>query len=89
MGYYVIKFVSEAYNLQDDTTRDGHIIPAGELVAETQYLRRMKEKANWYWDQKNQQQVIIVPTRTIVHTCLDVVAVKYVHDITRSICSRN
>ena len=41
----------------------------------------MQEEINWYWDQKQQQQVIIVPTRTIVHPCLDVVTVKGVHDI--------
>ena len=28
MGYYVIEFVSEAYNLQDDTTCDRQIISA-------------------------------------------------------------
>ena len=39
--------------------------------------------------QKNQKQVIIVPTQNIVHPCLDVVAVKYVHDIPRSIFNRN
>ena len=31
----------------------------------------------------------IFPTRTIVHPCIDVVALKYVQDITRSICSIN
>ena len=49
----------------------------------------MQEEANWYWEQKNKQQVIIVTTRTIVHPCLYVVAVKYVHDIPRSGCNRN
>ena len=29
MGYYVIKFVSEAYSLQNDTTCDGQIISYG------------------------------------------------------------
>ena len=49
----------------------------------------MQEEANWYWEQKNKQQVIIVTTRTIVHPCLYVVAVKDVQVITRSVCSRN
>ena len=39
MGYYVIKFVSEAYTLQDDNSRDGQIISSGELVFKAKYLR--------------------------------------------------
>ena len=46
-------------------------------------------KTNWYWEQKNQQQVNIVPTRTILHQCLYVVEVKDVHDIPKSICNKN
>ena len=38
---------------------------------------------------KKQQQVLIVPTQTIVHSCLDVVVVKDVHDISKIICNRN
>ena len=38
MGYYVIKFFSEAYTLQDYTTCDGKIIPSGELAVKAQYL---------------------------------------------------
>ena len=49
----------------------------------------MQENTNWYWEQKNQQQVIIVPTQTIVHPCIDVVEVKYVHDILRSVFNIN
>ena len=44
MGYYVIKFVSEAYTLQDDNSRDGQIISSGELVFKAQYLSCMQEK---------------------------------------------
>ena len=32
MGYYVIKFVSEAYSLQEENTCDRQIISAEELV---------------------------------------------------------
>ena len=49
----------------------------------------MQEDTNWYWDHKQQQQVIIIPTRTIVHPCLDVLEVKYVHDIAISVNNRN
>ena len=47
-GYYVIKFVSEAYNLQCDTTWDGKMISAGELVFNAHYLRCVQEKNNYY-----------------------------------------
>ena len=46
IGYYVIKFVSEAYTLQDDTKCDGQISSAGELVVNEQYIICMKEKIN-------------------------------------------
>ena len=32
---------------------------------------------------------MIVPTRAIVHSCIDVVAVKYVRYIPRSVCNIN
>ena len=37
-GFYVIKFKSEAYKLQDNKTVDGKIITAGGLVAKTPHL---------------------------------------------------
>ena len=89
MGYYVITLVSEIYTLQDDTTCDIQISSAGELVVKAQYQICMKENINWYWDQKQHQKVIIVPTFKFLHWCLDVVAVRDVHGITRSVCNRN
>ena len=38
MGYYVIKFVSEAYTLQHYTTCDRQISSVGELVVKSKYL---------------------------------------------------
>ena len=49
----------------------------------------MQEKTKCYWEQKNQQQFIIVPTHTIAHPCFDVIIVKYIHDIPRSDYNRN
>ena len=89
IGYYVIKFVSESYTLQYDTTCNGIIVSAGELVVKAQYLSCIQEKNDCYWDKKNNQQVIIVPTKTIVHPCIDVVAVKDVQDIPKIICNIN
>ena len=85
MGYYVIKSVSEAYTLKYDTTCDGQIISSGELVVKSQYLRFMQEIPIGVGRRKKQQQVIFVPTQTIVHPCLDVVVVNVVHDIPKSI----
>ena len=81
MVYYVIK--------QDDTTCHRQIIPAGEIVVKAKYLIFIQENTNWYWEHKKKQQVIVVPTQTIVYACLDVVAEKYVHGIPIIICNRN
>ena len=37
-GFYVIKFILEAYTLQNNTKIDGKIISTGELVVKAQYL---------------------------------------------------
>ena len=37
-GLYVITFFSEAYMLQNNTTIDGKVISASELVVKAQYL---------------------------------------------------
>ena len=37
-GFYVIKFISESYRLQNNTRIDGKIISAGELVFQAQYI---------------------------------------------------
>ena len=53
MGYCVIKFVSEAYTLQDDTTCDGKISSVDELFVKAQYLNCMKENRNCCWGEKS------------------------------------
>ena len=37
-GFYVIMFTSGAYTIQENTTTDGQIINAGELVVKAIYL---------------------------------------------------
>ena len=49
-GFYVIIFTSEAYTLQDNTTFDGKIMTAGELVVKSQYICYMKIGTNWHWN---------------------------------------
>ena len=46
MGYYVIKFVSDSYTLQEDTTYNGQIISDVELVVKSQHLRCTQENTN-------------------------------------------
>ena len=88
-GFYVIQFLSEAYTLQNNTKIDRQVISAGELVVKAQYLCSMQENTNWYWKQQPIQQTIILPTRTILHPCLDVIIIRYVQDIPKKLCSRN
>ena len=46
MGYYDMKFASEAYTLKENTTRDRQISTSGELIAKAQYLIFIKEKTS-------------------------------------------
>ena len=43
----------------------------------------MQKNTNWYWKQQLLQQSIIVTTRTIIHTRLDLDGIKDVQDITK------
>ena len=86
--FYVIKLISEAYMLQNNTTIDRQVISAGELVVKAQYLCFMQENRNWYQKQQPLQQTIIVPTRTILHPHLDAIIIRYVKYIPRNICIR-
>ena len=87
-GFYVVVFKSEAYTLQDNTTIDGQIITAGELVFKAQYICSVQVDMNWYWNQHPQYHVITVPTRTIFHPRLEVNEVTDFHAIPESVCTR-
>ena len=52
MGYYFIRFFSESYNLQEDTTYDGKISTYGGLFFKVQYLIYMLEKIEFNWEKK-------------------------------------
>ena len=87
-GLYVIKFISEAYTLQNNTQIDGQVISAGGLVFQAQYICYMQENYSWYWKQQPLQHTIIVPTRTIIHPCLGVVIITYVQYIPKNVYTR-
>ena len=57
---YVIKFISEAYTIHNNTTMDGQIIYAGEFFVKAQYICSMKENPKCYWKQQSLQHHIIV-----------------------------
>ena len=80
-GFYVIQLLAEAYTLQNNTTIDGQVISAGELVVREQYLCSMQENTYWYWIQKPLQQTIIFSTGTILNSRLDVIRIRYVQYI--------
>ena len=48
----------------------------------------MKTKTNWYWKQKLNKHTVIISTRAIFHSCIDVLVIKYVADIRRIICNK-
>ena len=87
-GFYVIQFLSEAYTLQNDTTIDGQATSAGGLVFKAQYIFSMQENTNLYWKQQPLQQTIMVPTRTVLCPCLDVITIRYVQEIPKNFCNR-
>ena len=87
-GFYAIMFTSGAYTLQENTTIDGQIITARELVVKAQYLCSMKIDTNWYWNQQPKHHVITVPTRTILHPQLEINAVTDFYAIPTSVCTR-
>ena len=84
--FYVIKFISEAYALQNNTQIDGQVISAGELVVKEKYLFSTQENSNWYWKQHSLQQNIIVPKRTILQLNLDNFRIIDIHDICKTVC---
>ena len=46
--YYVVKFLSEPYALQDSKPADRKVINSGELIVKPEYLSIMKSKKNLY-----------------------------------------
>ena len=86
-GFYVTMLTSNAYTLQDKTIIDKQIITAGGFVVKAQYLCSMQVDTIWYWSKHTQQNFISVPTRTIIHTCLEVNTETDFHAIPTSVCS--
>ena len=80
-------FKTGAYTLQENTSIDGKIITAGELVVKEKYLCSMQIDTNLYWNQQLKHHVITVPTLTILHPQLEFDAITDFHAIPTSVCS--
>ena len=75
---------SSMYNMPKYNRRKLHVM--GRLVYLVNVLSNLNicalwKNTQWYLEQKQHQQIISVPIRTILHPCLDVFGVKDVQDI--------
>ena len=66
MGYYVIKFISEPYTLQEETVCNRKISIVGELVVKAQYMNYMQDNKKIYWGGKTQQKKY---NWSLMHNC--------------------
>ena len=48
MVYYVLRYFSDVFTLQEDIKADWQVSNSGELVSGAEYLSIMKSKKNWY-----------------------------------------
>ncbi len=48
MGYYVIKWLSKPYMLQEDTDGMSGTIGAGTMVVKALYFNRVEQAPHWY-----------------------------------------
>ena len=74
---------SEAVTPQKDISMYTKVFKPGELSVTAAYISSIKSKNKCYWETGNYQQVVILPTLTIVYTCLDVSLSIEVVDIPR------
>ena len=73
------------FTLHVDKNTDGKVSKEGEIMVRAEYLNMMKAKTNWYWQKNVNKQSVIISTRNIFHSCLDVSVTKYGSDIPSSI----
>ena len=58
--YYVVKFLSGPYTLQEDQTTDEKISKSGELIFKSEYLSIMKPKKNYIGKKNWTKQSVII-----------------------------
>jgi hypothetical protein len=59
MGYYVVKWLSEPYTLQEETEGMSGMIHVGTMVANMLYFNQVERARNWY-TQSNMSTVVEV-----------------------------
>ena len=55
----MIKFLSEAYTIQEDTTLERNIITAGELFLEEKYMEKLKSTQSVTWNNHNNRTIAL------------------------------
>jgi hypothetical protein len=67
MGYYVVKWLSEPYTLQEDTDSMSGTICAGTMVVNALYLNRVEHAPHWYMQSK---ETMVAEVRYVLLTGL-------------------
>ena len=75
MGYYVIKFISEPYTLQEEKMHYEQISTTGELVVKAQYMNCIQDNTKWYWEQKHNRKIYFPHTQN----CISMLGCHYGH----------
>ena len=88
LGYYVAKYVSEAYTLQEYTTCDGKISMSDELILKSKYISCMKAKKGIGRKHISKKSLLFQHAQFYIHV-LKYFPVKYVQDIPKNVCNIN
>jgi hypothetical protein len=67
MGYYLVKWLSEPYTLQEDSEGMSGMIPAGSMVVDGLYFNRVQHAPLWYTPSGD---TTFVEVKYVLQTCL-------------------
>ena len=68
MGYYMVKWLSEPYTLQEETVGMASLIGTGKMVAKAVYFNRVQERAPYWYTLSG--ELTIVEVRHVLRTGL-------------------
>jgi hypothetical protein len=86
-GFYVIKFLSKAYTLQEDITVNDELLKSGTLVCDAEYQSQAQPGSLWYVRSSNETQPIKLQVSKILITDLSVDIIDGVSQLDRSMRS--
>ena len=72
-GYYIIKFSSSPYILQEDLSIDGQVISSGGMLCEGIYFFPININPHYYVLQKNKSNNRFFSLRTIINGNVNVI----------------